>query len=405
MDYKINNTNLLIDSKLLSKAQELANNNERTATGKNITPSEVKQLITEAKSNDNFVSEEEIRFIAGLLTEENIKSLNTSNFNPVNDSIKFKNVQPSYLNMVRNLAESVNKSSTQSSVDKNVKTIEALKPLFNALNDDALNIDNRRKIIQDYLGQTGSSTQHLKTIYREDFFQAISASSEPGLSPYLYQESKNKPNKDILLSLSQYLEDYRNKSPQEIYDFTINTAKNLGSLAPERDTLKALATIVNGVHKLYPEQEPFRESLRRAYIHLNESENSIVMGKGVQATPGENKDYTWDNNMHFWSHAFISYELMSRDYSADSAKQFSAYVGTIKEIGLPGSPFSGRDMRENEGNAAIKDIIINAYGSEFGVQLFQNRNIKLPQKHEGPMIQDRSVSRTSESIPRYTESY
>lgn len=73
MDYKINNSNLLIDSKLLSKAQELANNNERTATGKNITPDEVKQLITEAKSNDNFVSEEEIRFIAGLLTEENIK--------------------------------------------------------------------------------------------------------------------------------------------------------------------------------------------------------------------------------------------------------------------------------------------------------------------------------------------
>jgi hypothetical protein len=403
MDYNIRNVDVSLDPKLLQKSKQLANNTTKEA-GRSITDQEIKELLTEAQKNDGLVSEEELKFIAGLRTEENVNHLKQSSFSPVQNMISFKNVSENSLNLVRNLAQRMDAGSKATPVERRVKQDEKLRPLFNALNNKSLGFQDRKDLISAYRDQAENKMGALATIAKEDFFTAMTVTSEPGVSNYLYDQAQKEPFKGILHDVSQYLRTHKNTPPQEILREATAIAQRHGQTPPEKYALMSLAALVSGIHKNYP-KGPEKDLLINAYGAMNDHPQSVVMGHGVDAISANQGDFSRDNNMHFWAHAFIGYEMRSRGYSPEEARQFSAYVGAVKEVG---PPFMGalpsRDIAENDGNAAMKDLLINAYGVEFGVQLFSSSTIPVPSKFEGPQIQDRSVGDPDYTL-RYHESY
>ena len=103
MDYTIKNIPSTLNKELLTKAKELAENDDQTEGG-SITPNEVTELLKEA-SKDGDISLEEVRFIAGLTTEQNVKNLAKSHFNPVNGEIQFENVSSPRFKFIRVMGE------------------------------------------------------------------------------------------------------------------------------------------------------------------------------------------------------------------------------------------------------------------------------------------------------------
>jgi hypothetical protein len=130
------------------------------------------------------------------------------------------------------------------------------------------------------------------------------------------------------------------------------------------------------------------EFAKEAYIEINQKKSSnVVLGHGISPMQSEDSklDYNSDNNLHFWSHAFIVYTMLNESGTPDknmisAAKAFSATVGTEYEI---------INIGEHRGNSGIKDIIINRYGAEFGIQYFFNKNTKLPHIQEGPQVENK----------------
>jgi hypothetical protein len=63
----------------------------------------------------------------------------------------------------------------------------------------------------------------------------------------------------------------------------------------------------------------------------------------------------------------------------------SAFSGAYYEAQRPES------LAENHGNAAIKDILMNAEGSDFGIRLFRDPKTALPGAYDGPAAENRDI--------------
>lgn len=414
MDYVIRNTQKTLDSDLLKKAKELANNKEKTATG-SITEKEVSQLLQIAKSKDGVISEEEVRFIAGLTSEENIKKLNESGFSPINGEVSFSRVSKSKLNTIREKGE---KLSNQSSIENSVKRDSTIRPFFDALNDPSISQSDRVKMMEDYKKQN-SDNHFLRTLVKGKVFSKGSMSflwskvsptggtstapktnhdkrmNQPGLYPLLYEASKEQPMMNIVMMLAKDLKAGKVDNPQKLLEQAVHVSQAAGSSDPHQDALKSIAIIMSGVHGALkdnayasPEHKKMLEFAKEAYIEINQKKSTnVVLGHGISPMQSEDSklDYNSDNNLHFWSHAFIAYTMLNESGTPDknmisAAKAFSATVGTEYEI---------INIGEHRGNSGIKDIIINRYGAEFGIQYFFNKNTKLPQNQEGPQVENK----------------
>jgi hypothetical protein len=111
MDFKVNN----ISPHLLKKAKELATNAEKTPGG-NITQNEVEQLLKEA-NKDGKITVSESQFIAGLTSEQNVKKLLQSNFNPVKGEIQFQGVSRIRLREIHQKAVTINNATRSLKLD------------------------------------------------------------------------------------------------------------------------------------------------------------------------------------------------------------------------------------------------------------------------------------------------
>lgn len=111
MDFKVNN----ISPQLLKKAKELATNAEKTPGG-SITQNEVEQLLKEA-NRDGKITVSESQFIAGLTSEQNVKKLLQSNFNPVKGEIQFQGVSRIRLREIHQKAVTINNATTSLKLD------------------------------------------------------------------------------------------------------------------------------------------------------------------------------------------------------------------------------------------------------------------------------------------------
>ena len=168
MDYTIRNTKETLADSLFQKANELATNKERTKGG-SITENEVSMLLEESKKNDGIISEEEIRYIAGLTSEANVQQLSKTHFRPVAGELKFQDVSSPRLNSIRNEAQ--NHSDKMSSVERAVRNDATILPFFNALNNQELIQDQREELMTHYLGQY-EDNHFLRTVLSGEVFSS-----------------------------------------------------------------------------------------------------------------------------------------------------------------------------------------------------------------------------------------
>lgn len=417
MDYKIKNVQQTIDNSLIEKARGIISKVIETGI---LTDQQENSLLKEASIDGN-VSEEEIKFIAGFSNKENIQKIKSVDFNPVNNEINFNNVSENNLNRLRDKVQTEpNKYQSKStSIEKIMKSNPKLRPLFNALNDKSLTKEQRLKLIETYQSEVGSKIASLKgwsnglLNYNPNPLNSINQKADSifnyeskveqtreehkyehknklikGVYKFFYEESTKEPTKSIIFKLSESIVSDDIKTPQQLFQ----KAKSFSKGSSEK-ALKAVACIMNSVHTGFlsdEKTEDFGRLVQKAYIKLNLNRDDAkgvgsIMSHNVRnlnekGDKGVKQDFTSDNNMHFWVHACLSYETLSKGGSEDDARGFSAYIGSEYEI---------KAIDENNGNSGIKDIIINAYGAEFGIKLFNNDNTQLPKSTEGPQIENK----------------
>ena len=106
-----------------------------------------------------------------------------------------------------------------------------------------------------------------------------------------------------------------------------------------------------------------------------------------------------DHNFHFFSHAYLAATMKERlCYDDLQAKAMSGYVGARYEWNGSGG------LRENSGNAALKDVLMNAEGTQYGVDLMNNPEHELPGFCEGPPLEYRKFGGGDKDLYRRTRS-
>lgn len=105
-----------------------------------------------------------------------------------------------------------------------------------------------------------------------------------------------------------------------------------------------------------------RESSRD--VRNSPSTQAAVMSHGAPAKANSPElPATADNNYHFWTHAWLSADLQANHgLTPEEAQSLSGFAGAQYEL-RPGS------LREEQGNAGVKDILMNAEGAAFGTEL------------------------------------
>lgn len=432
MDFKLRNIDRTLSKNVLEKAQELSKDNK-------INGNDVNILLETAAKDDGIVSEEEVRFIAGVTEKNNLSNLIKSNFNPINKEINFKNLSDARLDVIRNKRDVYEKGT--SNIEKALRNDQDIRVFMNALNNTKLTLENRKELIENYKNKqiTGLGTLFNQGIIKKQVFTAGSSGylsnvlgdyllgnlnpinkadenyktnindsnkteqektkqehlnrmSKSGIYPVLFKLNSEKPRLDILNNLTKDISKGLNVSPKDLFNKAVKYAKDLKSDNPNRDALICIAGIVNSIHKGRFSGSSLENKIltqsQESYKILNEDKkdvgDSVVMSHNAPKHKNEKKDpgvdYNSDNNLHFWTQAFISYEMMNNGYDKQKAKSFSAYLGAEFEL---------INIGEHKGNSGIKDIIINTYGAEFGVQLFEKANVVLPNKNEGPMVENK----------------
>lgn len=425
MDFTLRNIDRTLSKNLLDETKKLS------LDGK-IDNNDIDKLLETASKDDGVISEEEVRFISGITEKNNFENFKKADFNPLNKEINFKNVSDARLESIKSKREKY--ESNVSSIEKSLRCNESIKPFFNALNNTKLTLEDRKKLIVDYKDKqiTGFGTLFYEGVLKRGVFNSGSVSydlniltgklgiskkadenyktntipknieetkqehsnrmSKAGVYSVLFNLNTEKPRIEILNKLTKDISQGIDVSPKDLFKKAIKYAKELKSNNPNRDALICIAGIVNSIHKgkssgTNEENKILNES-ETSYKILNQDSkgvnDSVVMSHNAPKHKNEIKepgvDYNSDNNLHFWTHAFISYEMMNNGYNKDKAKSFSAYIGAEYEL---------INIGEHKGNSGIKDIIINTYGAEFGTQLFENHNTVLPNKNEGPFVENK----------------
>lgn len=216
----------------------------------------------------------------------------------------------------------------------------------------------------------------------------------PGLYAPLFRASSKEPMMNILDNLTASVINGKTRTPQELLRNAMAFSRANHSTNPRRDAITAIAAIMGAVHTAGKAEEGVNDKhnkvlkqMGKAYTLLNDYKTeakTVLMNHELIARVDETKspgvDYISDNNLHFWSHAYVSFSLMDEGYAAEQAEQVSNTLGTRYEM---------INIGEHQGNSGIKDMIINAYGAEFGIQFFNDAKTRLPEVHEGPPVENK----------------
>lgn len=417
MDYKIRNAQQTISSELRTKAKELAQNNVKDGVRKT-TDSEVLQLVQVA-NKDGVVSEEELMFIAAQASSSSLAQLEKANFQPVGNEFRLEGVQQSYLDNLRTRV--IPRQTSASAVDKSVRSNPDLQPFLDGINNQKLSVNERKTLVaqyanahksyfsaltaftNDFLNTGNVMDMALGTDKEKDMVTKAEASGQtvsehelrvvkPGLYRNLFNASSKEPVLQILDILTSSINKGHSRTPEQLFRSAVTLAKNFGSQNPQGDALTAIAALMNSTHigqgsGVNEQHNRVLGQMKAAYIALNQSSSpdSTIMSHGVGGmvpkSQQNTKDFTSDNNLHFWSHAYLAYNVMSSTTGSETqARDLSAYMGASYELS---------DFDERQGNSALKDIVMNAYGAEFGIQLFKAPTTRLPGRFEGPQVENR----------------
>lgn len=270
MDYTIRHANKNIGADLFKKAKDLSGNAERTSGGAKITPNEVTQLLETAKAGDGIVSEEEIRFIAGLTSNENVQKLAAKGFKPTNDEISFQAVSRPRLQSIRQQVERLD--TQMSSVERAIRQKPHVMNMMDNINNPNLTQDQRKAMMQSYVDEHGSNYTLASAAAFTDIIGTGSLEflshktlgtkapdeskmtlhqkrmNKPGLYSPLFDASGKEPMLSILDRLSTSIQEGKTRKPEQLLRNAVLFAKIEGSKNPQRDGIKAIATLMNAVH-------------------------------------------------------------------------------------------------------------------------------------------------------------
>jgi hypothetical protein len=268
----------------------------------------------------------------------------------------------------------------------------ALQPLRQAYNDKSLTQATRSALVKDYFHQTMRPSMAVPAALTFFGKGDMPISRQGGVDGPLVKElTTSKAFQDAVRVAGTELQ---LKRPIEESWTTL-----VGKLGPEK-TLKALTLI----YSFYKWQENTQVpadvmgAARGAYMAtcwINQ-QRSEDLRKGNEAAKqatylpktmvmNHGSSDTYDNPTHFFAHAWVAYRMREMGFSEKQALSTSAFAGAYYEAERPES------LAENHGNAAIKDILMNAQGSTFGAQLFRDARTPLPGANDGIAAEDRDI--------------
>lgn len=290
----------------------------------------------------------------------------------------------------------------------------SLNPLRLALNDKDLTQEDRASLLLRYrneqavmsdFGTLGSMQMNAPSM------PAYAGDKNRGLQVPLVEKMVGDP---AMQEMMERLSDRISGVPPEELDIASifadvqADARNLATPdlcylenSPESNlfALQAMATLFNA-HKFKDHQLPpqLREAVDPVLwekitaasdaVYNSQSGDAAVMSHGSQAAPRQDgQPFSIDNNFHFFSHAYLTANLVhEHGLSPNAAEATSGLLGSQYEL-------QGENLVEDSGNSALKDVLMNAEGARFGTDLIKSPSTDLPEKFDGP-AEDRSIGDT-----------
>ena len=413
--YHIRNVNQTLQPAFLKEVHQLLNGKQA------LSDTHLNSLLGQAIKSHGVISEEEIKLLSALTVPANVKHFLSQGIPPKSQEYAFTGVPESKMTALRQRAmqHPANQSdyAKDSLTDRLVRQNPQLQPFLNAINDESLTLSQRRKMIEDYRGNEALvNAQLVAAVLDNDFLSSGMMRSQgvKNTAPFLYDpndkagiyghlvhEAQRSPMTEILMDITGYINSQSHTlvNPLDLFKKATAMAAKQGIQDPgeqRRYALRAITTITSFVHgaQFPPKFQGLQTNLLNAYKNLHERSiggGSIVMSHDVRATPPSGSgaattfDTTRDNNFHFFYHAYVASELVQNEYAGQTAMDISARLGAIYEL-------DPEQLRDAQGNASIKDIVMNAYGAQFGVLMAQGNFQKIddifPNFHEGPQVEN-----------------
>lgn len=274
---------------------------------------------------------------------------------------------------------------------------DALMPIEEALNDPSLSHAHRTDLVARYQDRMSA-----RLPWTDIAWEAAGSDfplSRSGFGPHL-AESLDSPQFRMLLDS---LNSRASSAPsdqlniEELWGGVRDDAAALygdGEVGPGTDleALRAMALVQNArrvpIDGLDARQQDVLAQTERTYWAFRNSMNpeAAVQSRGAAPSakgfPQERSD---DHNFHFFSHAFVAADAVrERGLNIDEARAWSGFVGAQYE-------FRSEGLSEKGGNAALKDLMMNAEGAAFGASLMLDPSTPFPGMCSGPLLEDRSM--------------
>ena len=297
----------------------------------------------------------------------------------------------------------------------------ALDPIKAAINNPDLSSAERAQMMLDYRDKQMQDVDRdaMNAMKANDPNYALNAGGkDPGMHKPLLDKLASDPKmQDVMADLAQRIAttDPKELDIKKIFADTQKSAAGTADPDNEVDAkkqnlmaLQAMATLANASRmkdddpsaaKLPPELLAQIKDASEILNNNSASPDGAPLSHGVPNAPAVEGDkpfdqglpFSVDNNKHFWSHAYLTADLMQKPGVTEAeAKAMSAFIGAQYEL-KPGS------LGEGQGNSGLKDIAMNAEGAAFGAALMNDPTKQLPDKYDGPPVEDRSYPDTHPS--------
>jgi hypothetical protein len=268
----------------------------------------------------------------------------------------------------------------------------ALQPLRKAFNDPTLTQATRSDLVKDYFHSSlrpGVAIPATLTLFGHD---AMPMTRKGGINEPLVKELRTSAT--FQMAMRTVAAELKLKRPIEE-----SWPKLVGQLGVA-STLKAM-TLIYSFYKwqdatgLPEDVKTVSKEAYTATCWINQQRSDDIR-KGNEAAKravhlpqtmvmNHGSSDTYDNPTHFFAHAWLAYRLREMGFTESQALRTSAFSGAYYEAQRPES------LAENHGNAAIKDILMNAEGSDFGIRLFRDPKTALPGAYDGPAAENRDI--------------
>jgi Domain of unknown function (DUF4157) len=284
---------------------------------------------------------------------------------------------------------------------------ESLDPIRAAQNDPSLSHEQRAQLMYDYRNaQLERMSVGTDTAWAMNEMNNASpdapiylGGAKRGSHMPLFEKLGDDP--DMQQMMSQMADSINSQKPgeldiQKIFKNVQQDSEDMDLNDPRRNrklmALQAMATLVNA-SKFDPQgkgTKPPDEILEKLpeglYDKIKAANAALATSEsGQAAVMGHNQTTSnaFDNNAHFFTHAYLTGSLTSEyGLSGKDAQAMSGLIGAQYEL-LPTS------IHEGSGNAGIKDILMNAEGASFGTDFINGKRSDLPGQMEGPQVENR----------------